>query len=68
MMSLRKWTYNKAGLGISLPNIEKVENSVFDPALPFSPSYILNFRSDIIYHLSYPNKPLYLLTAPPVMI
>jgi hypothetical protein len=68
MMSLRKLRYNKAGLGISLPNIEKVENSVIDPALSFSLSYIPNFRSDIIYHLSYPNKPLYLLTTTPVMI
>ena len=57
-----KLTYNKAGLGISLPNIEKVENGVIYPALSFSPLLSLNFRNNVIDLLSYPDKPLYLLT------
>lgn len=57
-----KLTYNKAGLGISLPNIEKVENGVIYPALSFSPLLSPNFRNNVIDLLSYPDKPLYLLT------
>lgn len=48
-MLFQKWTYNKAGLGISLPNIEKVENGVFDLALSFFLSYISIFWNNIRY-------------------
>ena len=48
-MLFQKWTYNKAGLGISLPNIEKVENGVFEPAPSFSRLYISIFWNNIRY-------------------